>query len=215
MKKTSLIIITIIACLSGILYYKEYNKNIFFIGNSITAYGLSPDIGWYGNWGMAASSEDNDFVHKTVEKLKNPRFQVINLGEFEYRYSAMDLSFLRPYKNAKPFVLVYQAGENVDPNKIDELKYTEHVQSLIKYINPKHVIIISEFWPDPHKFQTMLAFTKANGYSYVDISKVMFIDGATAKGKYKNDAVALHPSDKGMELISDELLKTIQPIFKK
>ncbi|MEV3802747.1 hypothetical protein RI528_04255 [Aeromonas veronii] len=139
MKKTLLIIITIIACLSGILYYKEYNKNIFFIGNSITAYGLSPDIGWYGNWGMAASSEDNDFVHKTVEKLKNPRFQVINLGEFEYRYSAMDLSFLRPYKNAKPFVLVYQAGENVDPNKIDELKYTEHVPKLNKIYKSKNM----------------------------------------------------------------------------
>ncbi|HHQ4763839.1 hypothetical protein [Aeromonas veronii] len=47
------------------------------------------------------------------------------------------------------------------------------------------------------------------------MKKIMFIEGATSKGLYQNDAVALHPSDKGMELISNELLKALNPIFKK
>lgn len=214
MKKIIAIIITITAFASGLFYYKYYNKNILFIGNSITAHGASPDIGWYGKWGMAATKEDNDFVHKTVVKLHNPRYQVFNLAGFEYKYNSMGLSFLSPFRNSKPFVLVYQGGENVDPSTFEKNKYTEHLKQLIEYIKPQHAVIISEFWPEPNKYQAMRAFTKKNGYTYVDISKIMFIEGATSKGLYQNDAVALHPSDKGMELISDELFKALEPIFK-
>ncbi|WP_324016110.1 SGNH/GDSL hydrolase family protein [Aeromonas hydrophila] len=213
MKKIILAIVILIAITSGYLYYKNNKKNIFFVGNSITAYGLSPDIGWHGNWGMAASSESNDYVHKTVSKLNSPKFQVVNLGDFEYKYNTMDLSFFKKYKDSQPFIMVYQAGENVDPSTLEKYKYTEHLKKLIHYINPHHVVIISEFWPDPIKFQMMQTFTKENGYSYVDISKIMFMEGATAKGMYENDAVALHPSDKGMELISEELFKVLKPMF--
>jgi hypothetical protein len=214
MKKIILAIAALIAITLGYLYYKNSNKNIVFVGNSITAYGLSPDIGWYGNWGMAASSENNDYVHITVSKLDNPRFQVINLGDFEYKYNTMDLSFFKAYKDARPFIMVYQAGENVEPSTFEKYKYTEHLKKLIEYIKPQHVVIISEFWPEPIKYQAMLKFTKENSYLFVDISKVMFVEGATAKGLYDNSTVALHPSDKGMELISDELFKVLKPMFE-
>ncbi|MGL6467412.1 hypothetical protein ACSZNP_07780 [Aeromonas hydrophila] len=70
---------------------------------------------------MAASSESNDYVHKTVGKLNSPKFQVINLGDFEYKYNTMDLSFFKKYKDSQPFIMVYQAGENVDPSTLENI----------------------------------------------------------------------------------------------
>jgi len=42
---------------------------ILFLGNSITLHGPAPKIGWEGNWGMAASSQQKDFVHLLTSKI--------------------------------------------------------------------------------------------------------------------------------------------------
>ena len=44
---------------------------IMFVGNSITLHGVKEDIGWHNSWGMAASSEENDYVHRIVKQLEN------------------------------------------------------------------------------------------------------------------------------------------------
>src|SRR4051812_102045 len=43
---------------------------ILFMGNSITLNAPLPERGWHGNWGMAATAEDSDYVHQTVRLLK-------------------------------------------------------------------------------------------------------------------------------------------------
>lgn len=42
--------------------------NLLFIGNSITKHGKCSY--WPGEWGMAASSPENDYVHLLVNKLR-------------------------------------------------------------------------------------------------------------------------------------------------
>ncbi len=42
---------------------------IVFLGNSITLHGPAETVEWAGNWGMAASEQEKDYVHVVVNSL--------------------------------------------------------------------------------------------------------------------------------------------------
>ena len=65
---------------------------ILFLGNSITLHGPSESIGWTGNWGMAASAEEKDYVHLVVQALTEPsaappKYMVRNIADFERQFA--------------------------------------------------------------------------------------------------------------------------------
>ena len=46
------------------VYDNNGKIKILFAGNSITYHAPLAEIGWSGSWGMAATSKENDFVHR-------------------------------------------------------------------------------------------------------------------------------------------------------
>jgi hypothetical protein len=36
--------------------------NVLIVGNSVLRHAPAPNIGWFGDWGMAASAPDKDFL---------------------------------------------------------------------------------------------------------------------------------------------------------
>ena len=44
-------------------------KTVLILGNSLVRHAPSPGIGWYGDWGMAASVKDSDLVHLLISDI--------------------------------------------------------------------------------------------------------------------------------------------------
>ena len=49
--------------------YKPRINRMLFLGNSITLHGPAPQIGWTGNWGLAASAIEKDYVHLLLKRV--------------------------------------------------------------------------------------------------------------------------------------------------
>ena len=60
---------------------------IAFFGNSITRHGRAEQLGWYGDWGMAASAREKDYVHRLLSYIerggRRVSYCVANLSEWE------------------------------------------------------------------------------------------------------------------------------------
>jgi len=100
-------------------------ERILFLGNSITLHGPKPEIGWTGNWGMAASSLNSDYAHllvaainkKTGSKLTIDPVSagnIINIADiFERNYASYEPSRIRKQLDWKADAVILQFGENV------------------------------------------------------------------------------------------------------
>lgn len=65
-------------------------EKILFLGNSSTFHPPRDEVDWQGNWGMAASAADKDYVHLLVTKLGQElggtqQLMAKNIADFERR----------------------------------------------------------------------------------------------------------------------------------
>jgi alpha-galactosidase len=128
--------------------HRDIKKDkIVFLGNSITLHGPSEAIGWTGNWGMAASSEEKDYVHLMVKALSNsvpgantadvqaPKYLVRNIADFERGFADYSVEEnLKELLDFKPDLIILAIGENVAPLNTEELKaqFHDRVTKLLK-----------------------------------------------------------------------------------
>lgn len=195
-------------------------QSVVIFGNSIVKHDPSPSIGWYGEWGMAASAQNLDFVHILMDSIhsKNPsvdiRFKTI--VSFEQNFDTYDLSTLSEYRNAD--MIIMNIGENIKPQKAKDDNFTLYFEKLINYLAPTDstVVIIGEsFWPSPVN-NMMKEYTTRTQRTFVNKSDLFINDKTnTAQGLFEHEGVANHPSDKGMKNIALRLWNTISKYFPK
>lgn len=195
---------------------------VLFLGNSITKHGPKADIDWSGNWGMAATAEEKDYVHLVAQGLAAksgaaPEIMVKNIVDFERGYAGYDASEkLRDAIAFQADAIILAIGENVPPLKSPD-KAAAFQASVTKLLlaleGDRHptLLVRSSFWANATKDTALKQACAAAGGVYVDISSLGKDESNYARSErpYKHAGVANHPGDKGMAAIAAALLKAL------
>ena len=188
---------------------------LLFLGNSITRHGKAENLGWCGDWGMAASSKENDYVHKLISKFCQKGVKVsvciANLSDWE-RTRNMDLLFTK-YLSALRFnadYVIVRLGENACLDKYlseFELCYGELTDLFSR--NGAKIVLTDLFW-EYEPFDNFVAeLAKARGYAFAEIHDLGNDDAMKAIGKFSHSGVAVHPGDKGMAEIAVRIFRVL------
>ena len=192
---------------------------ILFVGNSITKHAPKPEIGWHGNWGMAASCEEKDYVHVAVDLLKHRLgavdYMLVNAADWERNY--WDEQALEQYREARDFeadVVVIRLGENTWSvrDRLDEIDYYPHFDRMVRYFasneNAK-VIVTDLFWHKEKIDNVIRRVATDNGYTLIGLNDLGDADENMAIGEYEHHGVSIHPNDTGMERIAKRIVDAI------
>ena len=200
-------------------------NRILFLGNSLTLHGPKAEIGWTGNWGMAASAQDKDYVHLLTAAIdarsgsrlvveptpvvgqKNAE-NVINIaGIFEQGYATYEAARIRKQLDWKANIVVVQCGENVPSKGFNAEAFQKGLQALLNDLkassNPQIFVTGNILWGNPglDEIKRKVCAEDPSHRTFVDIS-------AYQSDIPVNGPVG-HPSDTGMKLIADTLFAAI------
>jgi len=183
---------------------------ILFVGNSITWHPVKEEIGWMHEWGMAASSEDNDFVHIVMNRVREihpgATHKVAWAVAWEREYwDTVHLVAFKEFINFQPDVIIVKINENVTEARNDEYPYKHYYNKLLEYINPigsSKLILCTGFWKKGTLDDAVKEIAVENNYPVVELNH-LDTDEMKAFDTYGDLPPAGHPGDKGMAAIAD------------
>ena len=197
-------------------------KKVMFVGNSITRHGILPEIGWYWDWGMAASALENDYVHLLVDKINmiepDTSFCVCQVAKWECEYKNGS-EHLQAYTRARDFgadVIVLRMIENCPHHDFDKDTFYREYQNLIDYLNPAgkaKIILTTGFWKHPGD-DTIIRIAKEREYPYIYLGELGEDDKMKAIGLFEHTGIANHPGDLGMKHIAELIWKKLRKLYE-
>lgn len=198
-------------------------SKILFLGNSITLHGPSAKIGWAGNWGMAASAEEKDYVHVLLNRIAkaaggNPQVMVKNIARFERTLTDYNLRReLKKELEFEPDIVIIALGENATSPKTDadRTRFSKAFLNLfseLKKQNSPVIFVRGQFWKANNKDKLIKSACEKTGGVFIDISEIGADESsfARAERKIKHAGVAAHPGDKGMLRMAEAFWHVIQ-----
>ncbi len=181
---------------------------ILILGNSITRHGPKADIGWEGDWGMAASAADKDYVHLLHQKFTDAGFDVAmrirQSAHWERNFRNADC--LAAYAGDRDFgadMVIFRLGENV----LDENApyFADAIHTFMTYLGakPGHIIFSTCWWDRPELDEPIRRVAKE---LQCPCAETLCPDQSMkAYGKFVHGGVAAHPGDDGMEMIAEKI----------
>lgn len=203
---------------------KEGGKKILFIGNSIAWHSYRPEIGWYGEWGMAASAEEKDFIHQTVSMLEEQHgtpiaFCIAQLAEWEQVYPNGTPLLEEKYDIARDFcpdIIVVRIGENFSRNHSFDENFRAYFAHMIRYFingTDAKVVLTNSFWKNADRDQRIREIAEQEGYVFCPIGDLEDSPETMALNEYEHRGVRVHPSDLGMQKIAERIVASIETII--
>ena len=196
---------------------------VLFLGNSITLHGPAPSIGWNGNWGMAATAKEKDFVHLLTAKIAKaaggePVVKIKNIADFERQFGTYDVAAgLKEELAQQADVIVIAIGENVAALNTDDAKagFKKAFAGLLSELRKQGsatMFVRSCFWANPAKDDILQTVCEEAGGIFVDNRKLGADEAnyARSERKIEHAGVAAHPGDQGMQAIADALWLAIE-----
>ncbi len=189
-------------------------KRILVVGNSMLYHAPLEKIGWSGEWGMAASCKQNDYVHRLIKKASDSPFCICQLSWWESEYKNGS-TLLKNYEAARNFdadVIVMRFIENCPKNDFDSNIFKTELDNLLCYLNKSgkaKIILTTGFWRHPGD-SAIIEYAKENNLPCVTLGDLGEKDEMKAIGLFEHSGVANHPGDLGMKNIADRIFDVLE-----
>lgn len=197
-------------------------KRLLFVGNSITLHAPKADIGWTHNWGMAASCEENDYVHQTMAMVRSlvpdADMRIAQIANWERAYWRGEeaLEFVRGARDWQPDIVVIRLCENTSESDLSVHPYAPALVDMMNFFTHNgqaHLIVTDLFWPNPAKDAEIAKAAAALNAPLVRIGDLGVRDDMKAIGLFEHSGVAAHPGDLGMRIIAERLFEVIKTML--
>lgn len=190
-------------------------ERVLVVGDSITKHAPARGLGWEGDWGMAASSEEKDYVHLFLSRLAadqdgaEPELFIAGGGGGALADKLTELDRFRSYGAD---LAIVQMGENdKEVNEEGFQRPYEEILQAIKEGNPKVRILCTGVWAPPNgspaKDEMIQKACKKFGAVFVDLGEAN-ADASNlvrSEKRFSHDGVNWHPGDQGMEAYAKAL----------
>ena len=207
---------------------------VLMFGNSILNHPQNAEIGWYGNWGMAASAEDKDYAHRLKyyidEKYGEGTADIIrgywiaglegvwreHQSDPDYDYTSAMSGHMASVAENAPDVITIQCGENASVTDASGYQHaTGQLVAAFREIAPNAVIIVcTPFWGGDAMVTGMNATAEAYGIHAAQLHTLNTPENK-ATGLFAHGGVANHPGDTGMDNIAKLIFAELNAVLSE
>ena len=197
---------------------------ILFVGNSITLHSPKTEIGWYGNWGMAASCQEKDYVHIVLKTLRQYYGAVsaciVCAAEWERNYWDKEIltSAFREGRDFEADIILLRIGENAYKCITEEHDFYQGYRMMAEFFrgNKNAKIFVTDmFWQSDVLDAAVKKFADEQESVYIHIGDLGDKEENKAVGLFDHNGVASHPGDLGMQRIAERISKSIIQHYHK
>ncbi|MFH0922240.1 MAG: GDSL-type esterase/lipase family protein [Fibrobacterota bacterium] len=183
-------------------------RKVLYIGDSITKHGPAANLGWFGNWGMAATSIDKDYVHLLFAKISAAQADVpeMFIDAVGGGTVAGKIAVLDTLVAVGADLVIIQLGEN--DRTLTQEGFENPYDSLVSALKaaaPDVRIYCASSWKQTGQDAMIRAVCSRRGAVFVDISAAAAdpANSALAEGHFTDGGVNWHPGDAGMQCYAD------------
>lgn len=184
--------------------------SILILGNSITLHGPSPEIGWVGDWGMAATSAAHDYAHIVAAHIPDAAVEIRNISTLETNPELFALHSLDSSLAKSPDLVIVELGDNAR----DASTFRTAYQALIGRLSaaqPATLLCTTTWWGNAAIDSVVRSACAGSTSHVVEIGDLYSnpLNRAGSERSSLDNGVAIHPGDRGMTQLADAILRTL------